>query len=88
VNTFGAPFLALEGEQQIVLLRELDAEVTALSEAELPTEDHFFGRMKSLTLYGYYTSEVGATEELHQVIIPGGYEACAPVRRGGSGQWE
>ena len=88
VNTFGAPFLALEEAQQIVLLRGLDAEVTALREAELPTDDHFFGRMKWLTLYGYYTSEVGATQELHQVIIPGSYEPCAPVRRGGSGVWE
>ena len=87
-NTFGAPFLALEEAQQVGLLRQLDAEVTARREAELPTEDHFFSRMKWLTMYGYYTSEVGATEELQQVIIPGGYEPCAPVRRGGSGQWE
>ena len=88
VNTFGTPLLDLEEAQQIGLLRRLDDEVTALREAGLPTQDHFFSRMKWLTLYGYYTSEVGATEELQQAIIPGGYEPCAPVRRGGSGQWD
>ncbi len=88
VSTLGAPFLALEEAQRIVLLSGLDAEVAALREAHLPTEDHFFRRMKWLTLYGYYTSEVGATEELQQVIIPARYEPCAPVRRGASGVWE
>lgn len=86
--TFGAAFLDLEETQQMGLLGELDDEVTALREAELPTDDNFFSRMKWLTMYGYYTSEVGATEELQQVIIPGSYEACAPVRRGGAGQWD
>jgi hypothetical protein len=88
INTFGTPFLALEEAQQIVLLRGLDAELVALREAELRTGDHFFSRMKWLTLYGYYTSEVGAGEELQQVIVPGRYDPCAPVRRGGSGVWE
>jgi hypothetical protein len=87
VNTFGVPFLALEEAQQVVLLKGLDAEVAALREANLPT-DHFFLRMKWLTLYGYYTSEVGATQELRQVIIPGRYEPCAPAGREGSGVWE
>jgi len=87
-NTFGTPFLELEEAQQVGLLRRLDDEVTALRQAEQPTQDHFFSRMKWLTLYGYYTSEVGATEELQQAIIPFRYEPCAPVRRGGSGQWE
>jgi hypothetical protein len=87
-ETFGAAFLNLEEAQQTRLLSELDGEVTALREAGLPTDDHFFGRMKWLTMYGYYTSEVGATEELQQVIIPGRYEPCAPVRRGGEGQWD
>jgi len=87
-DTFGAPVLSVEEAQQTELRRELDAEVTAVREAGLPTDDNFFSRMKWLTMYGYYTSEVGATEELEQKIIPGSYEPCAPVRRGGAGQWE
>jgi hypothetical protein len=88
VNTFGAPFLALDEAQQTVLLNGLEAEVMALREANLPTERHFFLRMKWLTLFGYYTSEVGATQELQQVVIPGRYDPCAPARREASGVWE
>jgi hypothetical protein len=88
VNTFGTPFLGLDEAQQTVLLHGLDAELAALRQAGLPTGDHFFQRMKWLTLFGYYTSEVGATQELEQVIVPGRYDPCGPVRREASGQWE
>ncbi len=88
VNTFGTPFLGLDRVQQGVLLRGLDAELAALRQADLPTADHFFQRMKWLTLYGYYTSEVGATQELQQVIVPGRYDPCGPVRREASGPWD
>jgi hypothetical protein len=39
----------------------------------------FFGVVKHLTLYGYYTSEVGFTQELRKQIIPGAYHGCTPV---------
>ena len=39
----------------------------------------FFGVVKRLTLYGYYTSEVGFTKELRKEIIPGAYHGCTPV---------
>jgi hypothetical protein len=88
VNMFGTPFLGLDEAQQAVLLHGLDAELAALRQAELPTDQHFFQQMKWLTLWGYYTSEAGATQELEQVIAPGRYDPCGPVRRDASGQWE
>jgi hypothetical protein len=88
VTTFGTPFLELDDSRQAVLLLGMDAEVTALRDAGISTDEHFFQQMKWLTLYGYYTSEVGATEELQQVIVPGRYDPCGPVRREASGQWE
>jgi hypothetical protein len=39
----------------------------------------FFGVVKRLTLYGYYTSEVGFTQELRKQIIPGAYHGCTAV---------
>jgi hypothetical protein len=39
----------------------------------------FFESLKRMTLYGYYTSEVGFTKELGKEIIPGAYHGCAPV---------
>ena len=87
-DTYGGPFTDISEDQQNNLLSSLDAEVAALRSAELSAEDHFFRRMKWFTLYGYYTSEIGTTEELAQVIIPGRYDPCAPVRRDPSGLWE
>ena len=36
----------------------------------------FWHQIKFLTLYGYYTSEIGVTQELRSVIIPGRYDPC------------
>ncbi|MBT0670730.1 gluconate 2-dehydrogenase subunit 3 family protein [Novosphingobium profundi] len=35
--------------------------------------------LRKLTIYGYYTSEVGASEELTLNLVPGAYDACAQV---------
>src|SRR5712664_2173687 len=43
------------------------------------TSKNFFHGMKWLTLMGYYTSEVGATTELHYRVVPGRYEPCYPL---------
>ena len=41
--------------------------------------------MKSLTLFGYFSSEVGIREELQEVFMPGRFEGDAPLpeRAGG-----
>ena len=44
----------------------------------------FFGVVKRMTLYGYYTSEVGFTKELRKEIIPGAYHGCTPVTDAGA----
>lgn len=43
-------------------------------EGEMP----FFLRFKELTILGYFTSEVGATEVLRFEQIPGIYDGCVP----------
>jgi len=45
------------------------------SEETLP---HYFTMMKQLTLFGFFTSEVGATEVLRYEAVPGRYDGCAP----------
>jgi hypothetical protein len=37
-----------------------------------------------MTLYGYYTSEIGFTQELRKQIIPGAYHGCAPITEAGA----
>ena len=85
---FSANFVDCQPDQQIQLLKQLDA--TAMDFAHnrhkatdddddlLPPKD-FFYHLKKLTITGYYTSEIGLDEELHQEIIPPPYTGCAPV---------
>ncbi len=87
LNLFGTVFVQADDAQQVALLRGLDAELTALREADADAEEHFFFRMKWFTLYGYYTSEIGQTEELQSAIIPGRYDPCGPLHRDTPGEW-
>jgi len=41
-------------------------------------EDNFYLMFRQLTLTGYFTSEPGFTQQLHEEIIPGRFEGCVP----------
>ena len=43
---------------------------------------HYFRMIKELTLWGYFTSEEGATKALRYVAVPGRYEGCIPYKKG------
>jgi len=58
---YGKRFAESAAAQQVALLRELDAAAYAATRGE---DAWFFRRMKELTLVGYYTSEIGAMQEL------------------------
>ncbi len=42
----------------------------------------FFSMLKDLTLTGYFTSEIGATQALEYVAVPGRYDGCVPLKPG------
>jgi len=42
----------------------------------------FFKQLKQLTLLGYFNSEMGATQALAFVQIPGSYDGCIPMEPG------
>lgn len=46
-------------------------------------EKTFFQEFKELTLVGYYTSQIGAEEELRYEQYPGPYEGCVPFEKVG-----
>lgn len=71
-NTFQADFVALAPEQRLELVQELDREAKA--QIEDGGEVHYFTMMKQLTLFGFFTSKVGATEVLRYVAVPGRYD--------------
>jgi hypothetical protein len=92
---FGKNFIDAAPVQQNALLSELDQRYAMDREdrarhpfvrrphnAQLTGD--FFGVVKRMTLYGYYTSEVGFTQELRKQIIPGAYHGCTPVTDAGA----
>ncbi len=54
----GSPFVALEEPQQIAILELLDGS----EDPDLVAGAKFFGRLKRLTVEGYYTSRIGIAE--------------------------
>ena len=41
--------------------------------------DNFYLQFRRLTLTGYFTSEAGFTQQLHEEIIPGRFDGCVPI---------
>lgn len=90
---FAKAFTACTPDQQTQMVTMLEAEVSALNDArkagstaKAPPAQEFYRMTKRLTVVGYYTSEIGFSQELHEAIIPGRWDACAPLERGaGSG---
>ena len=88
---FGKDFLACSLEQQATLLRAMDDAVDWTSRrrrarSSVPPEQRdtqlrgdFFDVFKTLTLHGYYTSEIGFAQELKLEIIPGAQHGCIPA---------
>jgi len=75
----GKGFAQSSVQQQIETLDALDKEFqTARSSGT--ANDHWFGMLKHLTVWGYYTSEVGIAQELRVKLIPGYYDGNAQYR--------
>ncbi len=53
-----------------------------LAKVKDETPNHFFTMMKQLTLTGFFTSEVGMTQALRYVKIPGKYDGDYPYKKG------
>jgi len=79
----GAKFLAATPAQRTALLTVLDQEAhedTLKKREDEPA--HYFRMMKELTMLGYFTSEVGATQALRWVPVPGRYDPCVNLEPG------
>src|SRR5205823_11991562 len=76
-----ADFVGASEAQRVAILTALDAEAQEARKAKAEGKPHFFDGMKSVTVYGYCTSEAGATAELHYEAIPGAFDPCAPMDR-------
>jgi Gluconate 2-dehydrogenase subunit 3 len=80
---YGKGFLSCTPEQRHDLLVELDKEQKDYMAKKKPEDPpHYFRAMKELTIWGYFTSEIGATKALRYVAVPGKYEGCVPYKKG------
>ncbi len=87
---FSKDFIDASRVQQDALIADLDQRFAVEREGPGPhpyvrrahntqLTGSFFENLKHMTLYGYYTSEIGFTQELRKQIIPGAYHGCTPV---------
>ena len=80
---FKSGFMQVTPEQRKEMLVALDTEAKEFARTkEKDAPPHYFTLMKQLTLLGYFTSEVGATQALNYVPIPGKYDGCLPYKKG------
>jgi gluconate 2-dehydrogenase gamma chain len=89
-SLFGNIFMKCSAPQQAEILTALGEKMAEDTEA---IRDHprsnrggrpdphqnFYFMFRGLTLTGYYTSEVGATQELHFEVIPDRYDPCLQI---------
>jgi hypothetical protein len=80
---FSDGYMDLSPENRTILLTEIDNEAKAYQDSKKPEEPkHYFSLMKQLTLWGYFTSEVGSTQALRYLPVPGKYDGCFPYKKG------
>jgi hypothetical protein len=82
-KTFNKGFMEVTPEERTSLLNGINKELKAYNDSKKDGDpNHYFGLMKQLTLLGFFTSEVGATQALRYVAVPGKYEGCIPYAKG------
>lgn len=80
---FDKNFIKLESQEKHDLLVELDKEAKDYKASKKKEDpEHYFTMMKQLTLWGYFTSEVGSKKALRYLPLPGKYEGCIPYTKG------
>jgi hypothetical protein len=86
----GKTFVALESTQQLALVRKFHDAAVAEERQQRGAHAHlerpFILMTKELTLLGFFTSEVGATQVLQYVAVPGSYHGCLPLEKAGNGK--
>jgi hypothetical protein len=79
---YSKDFLSLDATQKHDLLVDLDKEAKDYQKSKKPEDpNHYFSMVKQLTLWGFFSSEPGATKALRYVAIPGRYETI-PYKKG------
>ncbi len=80
---FDRNFMEADADQRTQLLIDLDKEQAAYSKKkEKDAPNHYFTMIKQLTLFGYFTSEIGCTKAQRYLPVPSKYNGDYPYRKG------
>jgi len=72
-------------EQEALVVMEEKKTINLLKDQTATNEEvilPFFSILKELTLVGYFTSEIGATQALKYVAVPGEFHGSVPLQPG------
>ncbi|MGZ3755978.1 MAG: gluconate 2-dehydrogenase subunit 3 family protein [Mucilaginibacter sp.] len=82
-DKYNKDFIACSTTERTALLTELDHEQKAYTVTKKPEDpNHYFRMMKELTLLGYFTSEIGCTQALRYLPVPGRFDGNMPYKKG------
>ncbi|MEO6995330.1 MAG: gluconate 2-dehydrogenase subunit 3 family protein [Lacunisphaera sp.] len=82
-HRFGKTFLQLAPGDRTALLNGIDAEEKKYrTEKPASAPDHYFRLMKQMTMLGYFSSEIGCTQALRYVEVPGAFRGSEPYKKG------
>jgi|SRR5690606_5579455 len=76
----GTDFVAATPEERTEFLNQIHE--NARAEASERNGPHYINMLKDLTVLGYFTSEIGATQALRYVETPGRYDPCIDYEKG------
>ena len=77
-------FVECEIAKQTIILKKLEKDASSQKNYnpsgnnQNSTLKPFFNQMKELTLTGYFTSEIGATQELKYFVATNNFDGCIP----------
>jgi gluconate 2-dehydrogenase gamma chain len=84
---YGDSFMDLDDDKRKTYVKKLHDEAIQTERSTNPAPKRpFILMMKELTMLGFFTSEVGATQVLQYEAVPGAYKGCIPVSEAGNGK--
>jgi hypothetical protein len=86
-TAYGDIFVDLDEADQQAYVKKIHDEAVQIERNTNPAPKRpFMLMMKELTMLGYFTSEVGATQVLQYDPVPGAYKGCIPLSEAGNGR--
>lgn len=84
-DKFGKDFVSLSAQDKIAAVTQLREQTLADQKSKdeaTKKKAKFFVLMRDLTIMGYFTSEIGATQATAYLAVPGHYDGCVDLKPG------